>query len=295
MNILFLRGFNNYFNRTLKKYSTLQDYKDNSASFLDFSNINFNPNDGVVTELIVGGVTQLENNNPLVWEDIGTPDYAICYEQDEIKSRWYVLESERTRTGQYRIALKRDVIADNFDEIQYAPCFVEKGMIADRSNPLIYNKENMTFNQIKKRERLLSDESKTPWVVVYFPRDFVGGTVNASIPYSGTENISVNGITNWSWWNYTDNANNDNIYSHHIPTEIVSTWRKNGSYHCKRGPNEGNATFINFGYFNWKSDSDNTNGPTGTTFPSNAAVEISNKVSPDFQSAVTESNGTKKS
>ena len=295
MNILFLRGFNNYFNRTLKKYSTLQDYKDNSASFLDFSNINFNPNDGVVTELIVGGVNQLENNNPLAWEDMGAPDYAICYEQNEIKFRWYVLESERTRTGQYRIALKRDVIADNFDEIQYAPCFVEKGMIADRSNPLIYNKENMIFNQIKKRERLLSDESKTPWVVVYFPRDFAGGAVNASIPYNGTENISVNGITNWSWWNYTDNANANNVYSHHIPTEIVSTWRKNGSYHWKTGQNEGDKTLINFGDFNWKVDSDNTSVQTGSTLPPNINIEISNKVSPDFQSATTESNTTKKS
>ena len=65
MNILLLRGFNNYFNRIVKKYSTVDDYKANSSSFLELSNINFNPNDGVNTDLIIGGPTQLENNEPL--------------------------------------------------------------------------------------------------------------------------------------------------------------------------------------------------------------------------------------
>lgn len=65
MNILLLRGFNNYFNRIVKKYSTIADYKTNSSSFLDLANINFNPNDGVVTELVIGSANQLENNKPL--------------------------------------------------------------------------------------------------------------------------------------------------------------------------------------------------------------------------------------
>jgi hypothetical protein len=65
MNILLLRGFNNYFNRIVKKYSTIDDYKNNSSSFLDLANINFNPNDGVATELVVGSVNQLEDNKPL--------------------------------------------------------------------------------------------------------------------------------------------------------------------------------------------------------------------------------------
>ena len=65
MNILLLRGFNNYFNRIVKKYSTIADYKNNSSSFLDLANINFNPNDGVATELVIGSVNQLEDNKPL--------------------------------------------------------------------------------------------------------------------------------------------------------------------------------------------------------------------------------------
>lgn len=87
MNILFLKGFNNYFNRIVKKYSTLTDYQSNSSSYLNYSSINFNPNDGIATELIVGSPSQQEPTagtatQPLSWEQNGTPDYAVCYEME---------------------------------------------------------------------------------------------------------------------------------------------------------------------------------------------------------------------
>ena len=175
MNILFLRGFNNYFNRTVKKYSTLTDYENNSTSYVDFKDINFNPNDGVVTELVVGSVNQKENNKPLAWDVEGTPDYLICYETtdgvDTIISRWFILESERTRDGQYRIALKRDVLAEHFDSIMTAPCFVEKGFVNDVNSPFLYNSESMTYNQIKQKETLLKDNTGCGWIVGYVSQD----------------------------------------------------------------------------------------------------------------------------
>lgn len=164
MDILLLRGFNNYFNRIVKKYTTLANYKSNSASFLEFTGINFNPNDGVVTELILGSPAQQESNAPLAWDILGTPDYLICSETSNgtttIKFRWFVLESERTRDGQYKLALKRDVIADHFDEIMSAPCYVEKGLITDVSDPLLMNSEGSRVNQIKQNETLLKDATK---------------------------------------------------------------------------------------------------------------------------------------
>ena len=177
MNILLLRGYNNYFNRIVKKYSTLANYKTNSASYLELENINFNPNDGVTTELVIGSSSQKENNLPLKWDEIGTPDYAICYEMEGtpaaavIKHRWFVLESERTRAGQYRIALKRDVLADNYDKVMDAPCFVEKGNIINNSDPAIFNNEEMSFNQIKQSEILLKDNTGCGWIVGYVSQD----------------------------------------------------------------------------------------------------------------------------
>lgn len=177
MNILFLRGFNNYFNRTVKKYSALADYQSNSTAYVNFESINFNPNDGVVTELILGNESQKENNLPLDWENVGTPDYCVCYENvgspavATIRSRWFVLESERLRTGQYRLALKRDVVAEHFNHIKKAPCFIEKGMINDVSNPLLYNKESMTYNQIKTAEYPLKDATDCGWIVGYIAKN----------------------------------------------------------------------------------------------------------------------------
>lgn len=175
MNILLLKGFNNYFNRIVKNYSTLADYKANSSSFLEFSSINFNPNDGVATSLVIGGPTQTEGDQVLFWEYNGTPDYLIAYEvgdgENLIRSRWFVLESERTRTGQYRIALKRDVLAENFNKIMSAPCFVEKGIITNNNDPLLFNSENMSFNQIKQSETLLKDKTGCAWIVGYVSQD----------------------------------------------------------------------------------------------------------------------------
>lgn len=188
MDLLLLKGFNNYFNRIVKKYSTLADYKTNSTSFLEFSNINFNPNDGVVAELILGSTTQQEAGAPLAWDQLGTPDYLICSETANntttIKFRWFILESERTRDGQYRLALKRDVIVDNLNAVINAPCFVQKGML-DVSNPLIFNKEAMTYNQIKKSELLLKDKSKSAWIVGYL-------ATNSSADGSYTTSITLN-------------------------------------------------------------------------------------------------------
>ena len=52
--ILLLNGFNNYFNRIIKKFNKVEDYKYDSVdyNYIDKS-INFNPSDGVNAELIL--------------------------------------------------------------------------------------------------------------------------------------------------------------------------------------------------------------------------------------------------
>ena len=192
MNILFLRGFNNYFNRVIKKYSALTDYQSRSTAYVNFDGINFNPNDGVATELVLGNESQQENSLPLDWENIGTPDYCVCYEMSgstpAIKSRWYVLESERLRSGQYRLALKRDVVAEHFDTIKVSPCFIEKGMVNDIENTLLYNKESMSYNQIKTAEYPLKDSTECGWIIGYVPKnmpDSAGSPISTTILMEG--------------------------------------------------------------------------------------------------------------
>lgn len=54
MNLLVLKGYNNYFNRIVKKLDSTAAYKNAVTTYLDLSNMNFNPNDGVTTQLILG-------------------------------------------------------------------------------------------------------------------------------------------------------------------------------------------------------------------------------------------------
>lgn len=218
-NILLLRGFNNYHKRTILKYSTLEDYQDNSASFLNYSSINFNPNDGIVTELIVGNDAQLENSKILSFDDVGSPDYLVVYDIDTesnitIKSRWFILESVKTTAGQFRLALKRDVIADHMDWILNTDCFIEKAQIMDIYSPFIFNNESMTYNQIKKKEIPLYDSTGVPWIVGYVAKNYDGNS-GANVTVTGkainVENASAYEETDLPFGTITQNILNNGL------------------------------------------------------------------------------------
>ena len=55
-----------------------------------------------------------------------------------ILHRWFIVESDQTRTSQYKISLHRDVMADFYDSILDSPCFIEKAIVAG-SNDLVFN------------------------------------------------------------------------------------------------------------------------------------------------------------
>ena len=148
---LYILTYNNYFNRQLKKLDTVADY----LPFLNLQidNVSFNPNDGIATSQIVN---KHEKGN-----------YLICSEDNvSVSSRWFIIEANRTRQGQYNLQLKRDTLADNLDSIKDAPMFVEKAMLED-DDPMIVNDEGMQTNKVKIRETLLKDETNIPWIVGY--------------------------------------------------------------------------------------------------------------------------------
>ena len=206
MNLLILKGFNNYFNRIIKRYTTLSDYITNSDAYYEFSDINFNPNDGVTTTQVIGSTTQQQTGGPdpvpLAWEHDGNPDYIIAYETQKvdnttintIKSRWFIVESVRTRNGQYSLKLKRDSIADHLDTLSSCPAFIKKGTVSD-DNPLILNDEGIAVNQIKSAETLLKDKTGSAWLVGYMPKNGgVDGQVTLTIPTKTVEYETIENI-----------------------------------------------------------------------------------------------------
>lgn len=169
MYLLLLAGFSNYNNRTIRKttnpdlYSSLAEsywYITKDNQLLD---INFKPNDGVTTTQVI--------NSSLYSEFGHEPDYLIAFENADtsspsIVSRWFVMEIRQNRGGQYELTLRRDLIADYYEELKTADIFVERGICSD-SDPLILNDEGMILNKIKKSEYLLKDKTRTAWIVGY--------------------------------------------------------------------------------------------------------------------------------
>ena len=203
---LLLLHYNNYFNRIIKKKETIADYKAADANYKEASNINFNPGDGVNTSLILG----LGQNGSLFEGD--EFDYLVAYKVVDnvnvIDSRWFIVEQDRQRAGQFELTLKRDVLADNYNDVVNSPIFLEKGFINDVNDPLLYNSESMNVNQIKQLEIPLMDETKCGWVVGYIPSDAFPKVEPAydrvekkvTIPMSA--DITVDGLSSWNYWNY---------------------------------------------------------------------------------------------
>lgn len=183
---IYLYHFNNYYNRRLKLYPAVEDYEDYEV-YRVYS-VNFNPNDGVITEHVIGADSPYN----------GTADYAIIIEDNQIISRWFIIENQRIRGGQHRLVLKRDTVADFAAQVLAAPCFVEKGWVPD-SDSAIFNSENMTYNQIKKDEILLKDSTRVPWLVGYYTKS--NEALSVSVPQiDRTADVTVNGIENWLYY-----------------------------------------------------------------------------------------------
>ena len=191
MDLYFLH-YNNYYNRIIKKFDTLSEYL--VAPYYDncvIQGVAFNPNDSVETEQILNSST-------------GTYDYLIVANGNTIDSRWFIMESKRERNGQYKVHLRHDMFADSYAGILSAPAFIEKATLLSE-DPMIFNKEDMTYNQIKTGETLLKDETGCPWIVGYIARKDSGGHDQA---YSVTTELTspltqtVTNLSDWAGYTY---------------------------------------------------------------------------------------------
>ena len=180
-NLLLLNKFNNYKNRVYRKFPKIAGYLSLAASYSLVKDVNFNPSDGVTTEVVVGKGALTS----------GDYDYLVVYLNDgdqdtDIQSRWFVMDEERTRGGQYKLTLRRDLVADMLDSTLTAsmPVDINKAIITDNggSNPLLFNHEDITVNQIKsEREILLKDPTQCPWLVLYLKKDVLGNDHSITI------------------------------------------------------------------------------------------------------------------
>lgn len=185
---LYLFNFNNYYNRIVKKYNTLDEYLSEGDLIQTVAAVNFNPNDSVATSHVVN----LDSLTP-------TPDYLLVLQDNIIISRWYVIEAKKTSYAQYQLTLLRDVVADWYDDIVNAPMYIEKGFV-NINDPAIWNGEDIQVNQIKHAEHPLKDPTGCPWIVGYCARDTGEQTItipeeDIRVDYEGFDSFPYNEYT----------------------------------------------------------------------------------------------------
>lgn len=184
------KNFNNYYNRKLKG-QTCTTINDFLSLYGDYEYIqtgttdNFDENDGVVTSHVLG-----RQSNPYE----GKCDYLlVCKDNVNIDSKWFIIDQDKQCFGQYKLSLYRDVISDYWNVIKDSPMFIEKAILTD-NDPLIFNSEDMSVNQIKTSETLLKDATGCPWIVIYYDKT---KTINGSITPKHNYDISVEDKDVW--------------------------------------------------------------------------------------------------
>ena len=178
---LYLLPYFNYYNRNILKYDTTEDYLAEFGEIDILYGINFIPNDGIRTTQIVNYTSGSDWSQSAAKGEIAPGYVLVVNENDEIVSRWWVIESQLVRNGQARLSLLRDVIADYYDTILETPSFIKKGYISNIYDNAIYNNEDMTFNQIKTKETPIKDASATGWYIGYIAKTVGGESSTVSI------------------------------------------------------------------------------------------------------------------
>ena len=181
--IYVFENFNNYANKISLMYQTINLYP--KATYE--ATINFNPNDGEKTSLVL-----MYKDNVLAAPVNIEPDYAIvCDNSDKIESRWYVTESSRLSDSKFRIVLKRDIASDYKSEIMNSVAFVKRGWV-NSSNPLIFNSENGNYSQILRERVDLKDKSGKGGYIAFLAPNFLQENVDkATINVAANTSVSV--------------------------------------------------------------------------------------------------------
>ena len=218
---LILIAYNAYYNRFYKYEDSLQNYLDNSeGSDYLIKNVNFNPADGLNT-IHIAGNGELDNRldfrnysftyallieyNPA----LKTREEIYADEDTHILSKWFILDNDRTRGGQYKLTLRRDVLVDYRKQIFNSPVFVEKAILTNADSPLLFNNEDVRVNQIKKDEILLKDRTQCPWLVLYLKRGILGDNQSVTVDVPQNEDFVYKKlstpITAWDLYQYVNN------------------------------------------------------------------------------------------
>lgn len=206
MYTIYLYKTHPYRDRIVIRHEKLYEYEYDTENFkfaIKYNNINFNPNDGITAEVTVGKYSKEDDDM--------RANYLMVTELQEdaprkIVSRWFVMEQKKIRYGQWRLTLRRDVVADNYDECLKSTFYIEKAMLKE-GNSLIYNSEGSVMNKVKVSENLLEDKTKVAWIVGYLAKGTAD--IKGEVRMNSNDDSSFVSIgTTLEKWKYGPNSFN---------------------------------------------------------------------------------------
>lgn len=256
---LYVLKYNNYYNRIVKREVDLSSYLSKGTLIHTQYNVNYAPGDGV-------NIRQVLNN-----ETYG--DYAIYADGNIIVSRWFIIEASRNCKGQFGLTLRRDLVVDNFDTVLNADCFIEKAILPD-NDPMIFNKENMTVNQIKSYVKPIKDDSELAYIVGYIDKGF--SQEKRIIPKTALATVNTLDGFKSDWGSTTE------IYD---KNSLNPTWQINTRVHIRE------FDYDNFDTQNIRFDKNNNIVVTSSPDYSTNLYILENKFT-DLKQAVYNSNKT---
>lgn len=153
-------NYNDYFSRKINDKLTFDGYCGLEGAIYDAKEYNFVPNNGVSTEFVY-------NYNLNEVDDNILPNYFVerhISDGIEILTRWFILDSYRTRNGQYKLSLKRDVVSDFYSTFKNDKFYIQRAN-ASIDNPLIFNQEGIKVNEILTSRTELKDATGVSWII----------------------------------------------------------------------------------------------------------------------------------
>jgi hypothetical protein len=200
MDTVYFYKFNNYYNRIIKRYDTVEEY---GEPLTTQANCNFVHGDGVNSSFTLNKGTNI----------VDTPDYCVVVDYNNTISRWFVINSFKNRNGQDRLTLRRDLIADFYsDVLQYSPCLIRKGYVPQTS-PFIFNDEGVRYNKMKTEEILIKDRSNCSYIIGFISKNAAAkATINGTIKDTDYD-FYFSDLNAFPWKEYVEGAGQNHTLS----------------------------------------------------------------------------------
>lgn len=238
MNTLWLLQYNNYYNRIVKQEEDLSGYQGYQVKYKG-QTTDANGNTAVIQEVnFIAG--DFVNTTQVVNWGGDHPDYLLVIDEyQNIESRWFIVDAVKTRMGQLELTLHRDLVVDFYSSVTnpLASFFVEKAHLSEFNN-LIFNSENMTYNQIKTSETIIKDASECPWLCIYASSKDAEGNISTFNIETDIENVSVpisrtfNSMAEFNQWSVKIAADQNKYITEDLPTlqyVMVRTYSSNAT------------------------------------------------------------------